>query len=78
MGSPATRVEEGRARVPNRNLWDYQRELDRHAKAILERAMADREMNEAIQEGIEAIRRGDNEIPYRQVREEARRRRAGA
>jgi hypothetical protein len=42
---------------------------------ILERAVADEEFMQATREGVEASLRGEKGVPYKQVREEALRRR---
>ena len=46
-----------------------------HIVGILERAVADEEFMRATREGVEASLRGEKGVPYKQVREEALRRR---
>lgn len=62
--------------MSEKSLWEHQRALDRHAKKVLERAVADEEFMQATREGVEAHLRGEKGVPFREIREEARRRQA--
>ena len=58
-------------------MQNYQQYVDCRSREMLERAMADEEMQEAVREGIEAVRRGEKGTPLRQVQEELRQEREG-
>lgn len=48
--------------------------LERRRREIVEGALADAALMEAVREGIAAVERGDPRIPFRVLREELQRR----
>lgn len=62
----------------DRSLPESERARYQRKEQILTRMLNNRELMDQVYSGIERIKRGERGIPFREIQEENRRRRAGA